>query len=156
MSGVRAAHDVHFMDTDLFFFADALEHALRPRPLHANLDSGILGFERLAQPFREWNFHRRVERERTLLAGGLDHGRADRGWLWRRTLERLRKNSAKCHSHRCVEHITSRKLPISHGVRSPNGGLARAGPGYASHSSMLLRQSSRAAIPRSMTSNSGA
>src|SRR5262249_47807947 len=64
MSGVRATHDVHFMDTDLFFFADALEHSLRPRSLHANLDSGILGFKRLAQPFRYWNVHRRVERDR--------------------------------------------------------------------------------------------
>src|SRR5215475_11865176 len=78
MPGVRTAHDVHFMDADLFFFADALEHALRPRSLHANFDSGILGFERLAQPFREWKFHRRLERERTLLAGGLDHGRTRR------------------------------------------------------------------------------
>src|SRR5262249_59595377 len=47
MSGIRAAHDVHFMDADLFFFADALEHALRPRSLQANLNSGILVFERL-------------------------------------------------------------------------------------------------------------
>src|SRR5262249_29565201 len=37
MSGVRATHDVHFMDADLFFFADALEHALRPRSLHSGL-----------------------------------------------------------------------------------------------------------------------
>src|SRR5262245_38772970 len=79
MSGVRAAHDIHFMDADLFFFADALEHALRPRSLHANVNSGILGFERLAQPFRDWKLHRRVERERTLLAGGLDQGRTQRG-----------------------------------------------------------------------------
>jgi hypothetical protein len=79
MSSVRATHDVHFMDADVSFFADALEHALRPRSLHANLDSGILGFERLTQPFRYWNVHRRVERERTLLAGGLDHVRTQRG-----------------------------------------------------------------------------
>src|SRR3984893_18935557 len=73
MSGVRAAHDIDFMDTDLFFFADALEHAFRTRSLHADLNSGILGFERLAQPFRDWNFHARVEREGAFLPGGLDH-----------------------------------------------------------------------------------
>src|SRR5262245_49334966 len=75
MSSVRAAHNLHFMDADLFFFADTLEHALRPRALQANLDSGILSFECLAQPFRDWNCHRRVTRERALLAGSLDHGR---------------------------------------------------------------------------------
>ncbi len=117
MSGVRAAHDVHFMDADLFFFADALEHALRPRSLHANLDFGILGFERLAQPFREWKFHRRVERERTLLAGGLDHGRTQRGGLRRGRRERLGKDGAGRQHRRCLEHVASGKPAISH-VRS--------------------------------------
>jgi hypothetical protein len=117
MSGVRAAHDVHFMDANLFFFSDALEHALRPRSLHANLDSGILGFERLAQPFREWNFHRRVERERTLLVGGLDHGRTQRGRLRRGRRERLGKDGAGRQHRRCPEHVASGKLAISH-VRS--------------------------------------
>src|SRR6476646_7430849 len=117
MSGVRAAHDVHFMDTDFFFFSDALEHALRPRSLHANLDSGILGFERLAQPFREWNFHPRVERVRTLLVGGLDHGRTQRSRLRRGRRERLGKDGAGRQHRRCPEHVASGKLALSH-VRS--------------------------------------
>src|SRR5262249_1152617 len=117
MSGVRATHDVHFMDTDLFFFADALEHPLRPRSLHANLNSGILGFERLAQPFRYWNVHRRVERGRPLLAGGLDHGRTQRGWLRRGRCEGFGKDGARRQHRRCPEYVASGKLVVSH-VRS--------------------------------------
>ena len=123
MCRVRAADDIDFINPNFFFFADALEHALRSRSLHADGNTRILGFEYLAEGFCGRNCHSSVERDHAFLPSSLDHGRADRGWLWRRTLERLRKNSAKCHSHRCVEHITSRKLPISHGVRSPDGGL---------------------------------
>src|SRR5262245_29476778 len=114
MPGVRTAHDVHFMDADLFFFADALEHALRPRSLHANLNSGILGFERLAELFRDRNRHSGVERDHALLPGGLDHGRTQRGRLRRGRRERLGKDGAGRKQRRCPEHVASGKLAISH------------------------------------------
>ena len=126
MSGVRATHDVHFMDADLFFFVDALEHALRTRSPHANLDSGILGFERLPQSFRDRNFHRRVERERTLLAGGLDQGRTQRGWLRRGRRERFGKDGAGRQHRRCREHVASGKLAISHVRFTMLGNSAKA------------------------------
>src|SRR5262245_35666504 len=82
-----------------------------------NLNFRILGFECLAQPFREWKFHRRVERERTLLVGGLDHERTQRGRLRRGRRERLSKDGTGCQRRRCPEHVASGKLAISH-VRS--------------------------------------
>src|SRR5262249_9819144 len=117
MSGVRTAHDVHFMDADLFFFADALEHALRPRSFHANLNSGILSFERLAEVFCDRNRHSSVERDHALLPGGLDHGRTQRGRLRRGRRERLGKDGAGRHHRRYLKQVASGKLAISH-VRS--------------------------------------
>jgi hypothetical protein len=55
MCCVCAADNIDFMDPDLLFFADALEHALRSRSLHADGNTGILGFERLAEAFRGRN-----------------------------------------------------------------------------------------------------
>src|SRR5262249_45572624 len=68
----------------------------------------------LAKPFREWKFNRRVERERTLLAGGLDHGRTQRGWLRRGRRERFGKDDAGRQHRRCLEHVASGKLFVSH------------------------------------------
>ncbi len=94
MCRVRAADDIDFEDPNLLFFADALEHALRSRSPHADGNTGIPGFERLAKVFRGRNLHGGVERDHALLLGGLDHGGADQGWLRRRGLERLWKNGA--------------------------------------------------------------
>src|SRR5262249_49048657 len=72
---------------------------------------------RLAQSFRDRNLHGRVKRERALLAGGLDHGLAQRGRLRRGSRERLGKDGAGRQHRRCLEHVASGKLAISH-VRS--------------------------------------
>jgi hypothetical protein len=118
MCCVCAADNIDFMDPDLLFFANALEHALRSRSLHADGNTGILGLERLAEVFRDRNRHGGVERDHALLPSGLNHGRADRDWLRRAGLERLWKDGANSQRRRCLEHVASGKPPISHGVRS--------------------------------------
>src|SRR5450631_2897937 len=91
MSGVGAADDIDFVDANVLLFADALEHALRSRSFNPDVKTGILGFERLPEAFRERNLHSGVERDHPLPAGGLDHGLADRRrrgpggleWRWK-------------------------------------------------------------------------
>jgi hypothetical protein len=131
MCRVCAADDIDFMDPDLLFFADALEHALRSGSLQANGNTGILSFERLAEVFRDWNRHSGIERNHALPPGGLDHGRADRGWLRRRRVEGLWKDRGGRQYRRCLKHVASGKLSISHNVRSSRG-RARAAPGLHS------------------------
>jgi hypothetical protein len=118
MCCVCAADDIDFVEPDLLFFADALEHALCSGSLHADGDAGVLGLERLAEFFRDRNLHSGVERDHGFLPGGLDHGRADGNWLRRSGLERLWKDGANGQHRRCLEHVASAKLPISHGFRS--------------------------------------
>src|SRR5580704_14975649 len=91
MSRVGAAGDIDFVDANVLLFADALEHALRSRSFNPDVKTGILGFERPPEAFRERNLHSGVERDHPLSAGGLDHGLADqrrRGaagheWRWK-------------------------------------------------------------------------
>jgi hypothetical protein len=78
MSRVSAADDIDSIDVNLLFFTDALEHALRSRSFDLDVNTGILGFERLLEAFRERNLHSGVERDHVFLAGGLNHGLADR------------------------------------------------------------------------------
>src|SRR5271154_4175689 len=94
MSRVRAADDIDFIDANVLLFADALEHALRSRSLNPDVNTGILGFERLPEAFRERNLHSGVERDHALLAGGLDHGLADRRRSRPGGLERRWKDDA--------------------------------------------------------------
>ena len=89
MCRVCTADDIDFMDPDLLFFADALEHTLCSGSPHADGNTGIFGFERLAEPLRDRDLHRGVEHDHAFLPGCLDHGRADGGWLRRGGLKRL-------------------------------------------------------------------
>jgi hypothetical protein len=78
---------------------------------------GYLASNALLSPSASGISNRRVERERTLLVGGLDHGRTQRGRLRRGRRERLGKDGAGRQHRRCPEHVASGKLAISH-VRS--------------------------------------
>ena len=112
MRRVCSAGDIHFIETHLLFLADALEHALRARPLNVDSNSGMLGLERLAEVFRDRNLHGCVEFDHALLLGGVDQRRADHRRLRRGGLERLCKDGAGRQHCRCSEYVASGKLPI--------------------------------------------
>jgi hypothetical protein len=119
MSRVGAADDIDFVDADVLLFADALEYALRSLSLSPDFKTGILGFERLPEAFRERNLDCGVERDDPLPAGGLDHGLADHRRRGHGGLEWRWKDSAGDERRRCHQANRPWTLTVGAGLRPP-------------------------------------
>jgi hypothetical protein len=113
--GVRAAHHIDFMQPNLLLLADALEYPLGSRSFYVDGNAGISGFEYLRERLRHRKLHGSVERDCSLLPGGVDQGGTDRGALRHRSRERLRKYRAGGRCRGEFEHVAPGEVPIKHG-----------------------------------------
>jgi hypothetical protein len=92
MGRVGAQDEIDRVDAAHLLLADALEDALRARPLEAHRNSRNR-LERLGQLLRDRKVERRIERDLALPACRLDQGGADGG-------RRRRGGLDRCGEHR--------------------------------------------------------
>ena len=126
MGRVGAQHHVDRLDAACLLLSDALEDALRARPLDPRDNSRIGRLERLGEFLRQRDVERRIERDLALPARGLDQGGADRGRRRGGGLDGFGEDSAGGQRHRCLENVASRMSPHDDVRRSARFYFARS------------------------------
>ena len=107
MRSIRAERDIHREDAAGLLLPDALEDALRARPLDPHRDAGIRRLERAAELLRKGQIERTIEGELALAARGLDQRGRDRGWWRRGRFDRLGEKGTGSQRRRCLQNMPS-------------------------------------------------